>query len=410
MTLTDKIVELDAGLKDAQAKRPTKDVWVCPNDYTGPQHGTKDQPFRVGDGSELATVFAHTQVPLQLHTGEYALTRDDGWMSRVYGQVRINGNGSTAKLIASSDKLPVASYPNGYTGVRPDVSFLYCDGAYGDQEHVVEDITLDARDAVKNDPELIMNVGIRATTTLRCKGVHVKGLKGMWAAHPQTALQYEAFGISAVGPRGGTFIRGCTVEMEPDSYGNGITVGHLPRFGEIDQPRPSVVEDCYVNGNLRNHVGFTASANTCIRNCMSVRTNHGIYQDTAGARNIRVDNCHFTTHWCAIRLHSHNDKENYQVFTADGITVSFEPGGGNNDYILFAATHQNTPAGFEGIHIRARTIYLPPGCRYYRISSDLPAAKLSYEIDDLSPMTGIDNLPAWSKDAGGTCVVSGIRP
>jgi len=402
MTIIQKLVEIEAELKRTSASRMTRELWVCPNDYTGPQIGTKDQPIVMDsdDALEMALAWPHQ---LNLHAGEYTLTRASAWKPRPEGR-RINGNGSVLKLKVSSFELPDASYPNGYTGIRPDVPMIYCDGASGDEEHVIEDLTLDARDAVRNDHELIVNCGIRATTTLKCKGVVVRGLKGRWTPHPKTGLNYEAFGISSVGPRGATKIRDCRVYMEPDCYGNGFTVGHLPNYGEVEQPMPSTIEDCYVDGGSRNHVGYTASSNVLIQNCYSRRTNHGVYQDTAGARNIVVRNCHFTTHWCGIRLHSHNEREAYEVYDVDNTTISFESGGINNDCILFAATHQLNPAKFSGIRIRARVIYMHPNGKYYRISSSLPASHLDFEIDDLSPMIGIDNLPAWSKTHGGECV------
>lgn len=405
MTIIQKLLELEDSVKRANVRYPTKDLWLCPGNYTGPQSGTQDQPLTVATDDELA-LGLRLSPRTSLHNGEYVLLRGDKWQNNPVFEkpVSINGNGSVLKLKASSTALPVATYPNGYTGMRPDVPMFFCDGAYGDQQHVIEDVTLDATEAVRNDPELIVSSGIRATTTLKCKGVVVRGLKGRWTPHPKTGLNYEAFGISAVGPRGATHIRDCRVYMEPDCYGNGFTVGHLPNYGEVEQPMPSTIEDCYVDGGNRNHVGYTASSNVLIQNCYSRRTNHGVYQDTAGARNIVVRNCHFTTHWCGIRLHSHNEREAYEVYDVDNTTISFDSGGINNDCILFAATHQLNPAKFSGIRIRARVIYMHPNGKYYRISSSLPASHLDFEIDDLSPMRGEDNLPMWSKTPGGECV------
>lgn len=377
----------------------SNEVWICAEKRKRTATvGTSGDPHSVTTREGFDGLVAKTiqrKQTLRLHPGIYFTKGCWGEAGKFGGRLVMLGAGKSetkVELQITHDELPVASYA-GQLIKRPDVAIMTL-RPYGHHEpHRIEGVHFDASKIT--DPKIIISGGLNTESNTIAQDVKVSGVRGLWEPHPQTGLRYEAFSIRTVGEAGKSRVQSSEVVMAPDSYGNGITIGHVPNFeNPFEQPEPSLVIGCSVDGVNANHCGYTASTSTRIVDCTSKGCNHGVYQDTAGARNILVENCHFESHWAGFRLHSHNERENYEGFVVRNTTVAFRFNDkGNGVCILFAATHTGNPGRFEGIDIQARVLNAPG--KYYEVSASLPQDKLAYSVQGLGVKPGIINLPAW---------------
>lgn len=376
-------------------RRNPDELWICPDKPMWPQRGTKDQPLCVSGTAGFDLIFNSTRgTRLFLHDGEY-FTK--GWQEHlqrsVDNDVEMYGQGKGRTIIRhdyDNEDAPLTDYGGEIGNVkRPDgaVFRIGVEHAGISANARIEDMTISA------DPGRSMTtVGVRVFGRLIMRNVRVEGVWGCYDPHPTDGLRHEAFAISAVGPNAGSLVEGCEVVCGAEyAYGNGITIGHLPNFTGMTQPRPSKIVRCHVDGLKGNHCGFTASSNAIIESCSSRGTTHGIYQDTAGMRNVSARNCHFEVHWAGFRFHSHNERELYEGFTADDCTVWFNLLGDNRDCILFATTHTGLPAKFSGFDVRARALNTPGN--FYALSTSLPKTHFEYNLRPTPD--GIINRPYW---------------
>ncbi len=340
---------------------------------------------------------------LLLEDGDYAT--GGSWACRKQGLTSMHGNGPrrcTVRLQAKTAWMPFAEYTVG--GIRkqlqrPDTSILNLPGHF-EEPHQISGIRFSAKLAVGSDPKLIVNGGINSESPAKVRNVEIAGVRGSWTIL-ETGLAYEAFHIRIVGPGGGSHVADATVIMEENSYGNGITVGHM----DPDAP-PSIVERVLVVGRQLNHCGLTGSRNVTFRQFHVSGVLHGIFQDTGPMSNCRWTDGVIRTHWCAARFHSHNATETRTSIEIDGVTVFFDLIPANGNGIVLALTHVGAAAEMRGIRCNA---YVPaPPASYYEMSTDLSKASLAYEQRIDSPRKGQVNEPpaVKSKATGFSCVAT----
>jgi hypothetical protein len=370
------------------------ETWICDQKRRKKNPtGTQDDPHGVTTASEFDSFAAQTWGnPLVLCDGVYKTGGQHAVPQRSGGRI-LYGSGEQRcriELDTDSERMPVAEYPQFGKAKRPDTGVFW---TQGDFDTEIEGVTISAETAVANDPKLLVTSGVRAEGgTLKMRSVTVRGTKGSWDHTGPASLQYENFGISATGVRGGTILDQCTVILHPDSYGNGITLGH-----NSPTSIPSVVRDCKVFGQWKNHCGITANFNTRIDRFYSDGTIHGFHQDTGPVQFVDIDGAVFVTHWAGIRMHSHNVGEFRRDFNARRILIKFAPIKPGGDCIVFAATHFGTPAVFDSISIDARVDGTPSPL--YATSSDLTEVTLRYDLRLASTNQGITNLPNFKKSA-----------
>ncbi len=324
------------------------------------------------------------------------------WALRKIGQVQMHGNGSSRCNLAlrpESPVLPTASYSVGGTQTvlrRPDTSIVSFPVAA--KRHEISGIKLSAKRAIDFDGRLIVSGGINAESPAWIHDVEIEGIRGSWTIR-ETGLAHEAFGVRVVGPGGGTHVSDVAVYLEPNSYGNGCTIGHL----EPDAT-PSLVERVSIYGDRLNHCGFTGSRNVAFRQFSASGVLHGIFQDTAPMSGCTFRDGVIRTHWCGARFHSHNAQETRTYIEIDGVTMFFDliPASGNG--IVLAMTHTGQEAEMKGIRCNA---YVPsPPANFYELSTDVSKARLAYESRVDGPRKGQINEPPpiKSKATGFRCV------
>jgi len=376
------------------SKRIRSEVWLCDESGSWPQRGTKEQPICATSRDMFDACYdVSLGRKLILHEGEY---KTKGWSAHQqfqHADVEMYGQGKSRTVIRhdyDNEDAPLTDYGGEIGRVKRPDGAVFRIGV----EHLgisanarIEDLT------ISTDPGRSMTtVGVRVLGQLIMRNVRVEGVWGCYDQHPVDNLRHEAFSISAVGPNAGSLIEDCEVVYGAEyAYGNGITIGHLPNFTGMPQPKPSKIVRCHVDGIRGNHCGFTASSNTIIESCSSRGTTHGIYQDTAGMRNVSARNCHFEVHWAGFRFHSHNERELYEGFTSDDCTVWFNLLGNNRDCILFATTHTGIPAKFSGFDVRARALNTPGN--FYALSTSLPKTHFEYNLRPTPD--GLINRPYW---------------
>ncbi len=381
---------------------PPGETWICAEKRRKKNPtGTQGDPHGVTTSAEFDSFASVTWGnPLVLRDGVYRTGGQHAVKQRSGGRI-LYGSGEQRcriELDADSQRMPVADYPQVGKAKRPDTGVFW---TQGDFDTEIEGVTISAEQAVANDPKLLVTSGVRAEGgTLKIRSVTVRGTKGSWDPTGPASFAYENFGISATGARGGTILDQCTVILHPDSYGNGITLGH-----SSPTSIPSVVRDCKVFGQGKNHCGITANFNTTILRFYSDGTIHGFFQDTGPVQFVEINGAVFVTHWAGIRLHSHNVGEFRRDFTAARVLVKFAPLKAGGDCIVFAATHYGTPAVFDGISIDARVDGNPSPL--YATSSDLTEATLRYNLRLSSVDQGITNLPNFKKKAKSKGKLSG---
>lgn len=373
---------------------PKHEIWITSEkrtkkNPTGSQFDPYPVTTRDGFDGIMNKAIARRQ-ELHLHPGDYR-TRGS-WAINQTGPLMLYGHGRTIHrptitLFVEPEEMPEAIY-DGTRIRRPDVSIISTN-PLGEASNV-ENVVLYAN--VSED--ILVTGGINCEGPLIARNVHVGSIRGMWARHPKTGLSYEAFGIRSFGTQGGSHVENCTVYMRPDSYGNGITIGHVPNYAGTTQPDPSSVVGCYVSGSSLGHCGYTISSNTRVVDCAASNVIHCIYQDTGGAQNCTVENFLGRCHWAFLRLHSHNPNEHFRGIKVRNATVSFDLAGTNKDCIALALTHTGQPAQFDDIDVDVRPLNTPGN--YYAMSTSLPEANVRYQLQDHNG-TGRINTPAWQK-------------
>lgn len=346
------VVELDIrSMMDAAQNT----VWISPSqnlDDAFRAHAGKATTFRLSAGTHLTR-------------GPWAFP-DQQWCQIGSGS-RIIGEGSHRTYI----KLASDAVTRTGGKERVDLGVLRCGDSVGCSASMeVTGVTIDGNARVHRGRDRLVTVGVRFFgSAVRCEDVVVEDIRG------SNELSQEAFGISTINgrpllpnPQGGAVIRDCAVQAcDANAYISAFSIGYRPLDGTIIR---SLVDNCRVTVQKENHAAFTACHNTTFRNCSSVGTKCGFYNDTDSVSGLLFEGCDIEASYAGIFLVASRPEDFKRRVRAIG--CNFDLTGKTGAVIGVGLVDKSgAKAVFEEIVVQAST-FNTDNPRFALVSSDSP--------------------------------------
>ncbi len=225
----------------------------------------------------VMATFREGAVEVVLEPGEY-------WTGGAWGAganwERLQAPGVTLRVDNGAAKISLADWaPRSLDGkARPERDLRLW--TFGHRARMYG-ITFDGRATAF--PDHHVTAGIRGVGSSVLQDITVTGLRGRYPTAGQPGI--EAFGISSVGPEGGSRWASCTVEKcTENAYVSAFNVGHVG-----PAPERSRLVRCSANPGLGNWMGFGVNQAVHLLDCNSEDVGAHVYNDTDETRDVTVE-------------------------------------------------------------------------------------------------------------------------
>ncbi len=284
----------------------------------------------------VASTFRDGAVEIVLAPGEYwtggAWGAGANWERMQAPGVLLRPDNGTAKVsLADSAPRSLDGKP------RPERDLRVWTYGHGAR---IQGITFDGRQAAF--PDHFVTAGVRGVGGSEFEDVWVTGLRGRYKSPDKPGI--EAFGISSIGPDGGSRWRRCGVkDCAENAYVSAFNVGHTG-----PSPARSELEKCVAEPGVGNWMGYGVNQNVDLIGCSSKNVVAHVYNDTAETNSILVDGGRATRVQKLLSLVSVDGSAKRGV-TMSGVDCELVPDGKGDAWVIELWNQSNRPADLGDI-------------------------------------------------------------